>query len=133
MKLGLLIQDNIKAVKLITAWLIFVAAFSLSAFLGDFVFSDKDPTFVIVLVVAIRALILAALSIFNVYWMVPFIKWMGEDKYARQFGAAGIGFFGLVMCCPLMAAMNGMGLAVGLIAALTGMHTMVRGRNFKEQ
>jgi len=133
MKLGLLIQDNIKTVKLITAWLLFVAALSLSAFLGDFVFSDKDSTFVIVLVVAIRAVILAALSIFNVYWIVPFIKWMGGDKYARQFGAAGIGFFGLVMCCPLMAVMNGMGLAVGMLTALTGMHLIVRGRNLKDQ
>ena len=133
MELKVWLRENIKIVKLIIAWLIFVATLSLSVYLGDFEYLDKDPALVIALVVAIRVIIIAALSIFNIYGVIPFIGQTNKDKPTRQFWAAGVGFFVLILFCPLAAIMSGMGLAVGALSAITGMHLMVRARNFKAQ
>jgi hypothetical protein len=125
-------QENIKTIRLVTAWLLFIATFAFSFYVKDFNFSDNDPALIIVLVVMLRMVILVALSVFNIYGISPFIKMIGKDKVARQFGAAVIGFFGLGLCLPLAAIMFGMGLAVSLLAFLTGIHIIVRAKNFKE-
>ena len=127
------IQENTKAIRLVITWLIFIAALTTSVSMGDFrIYSDQDSKFVIVAVSFVRVVILALLSIFNVYWVYPFIKQLGPDQYKRQFWAALVGFFGFVFVCPLMAAMLGQGLAVVIFAGLTGIHILVRVGIFKD-
>jgi hypothetical protein len=131
MELRVWIQKNIKIVKLSMTLLVFVATLSLSVYLGDFKYIDKDPVFVIALFVAIRMIIIAALSIFNVYGVIPLIAQTNKDKPTRQFWAVGIGSFVLILGCPLAAMMSGLGLGVGALSVFTGIHLISSARKFK--
>ena len=52
--------------------------------------------------IALHVVGLAGLSVLNVYYIPGFVRRLGKDKDRRQFFAILIGFFGLVLCAPII-------------------------------
>jgi len=87
--------------KIIACWVLFGIAFAFGKIMGDFDYPAMDaPTYMVIIVKAKAPLALAVLSAANVYWIPYLVKLLGPDKYARQFWAALIGFFGLTLSLP---------------------------------
>jgi hypothetical protein len=127
-------NDNPRLARFTVAWALFILFLSLSTRLGDFsIASPQDPPVVIYFVSALRVMVLAALSIFNVYWAIPFLKALGKDPASRRAQGTLFGFFGC-FGCALASITTGLGLATALFTALTGAHILfwMSKRKFKK-
>ena len=120
-------RKNNSPIKMAAASLMFMLGLILASALGDFeIISTNDPIPLVRAIFGLRIFFLALISVFNVY-QVPKIFQQADGKKAKlQFDSMLVGFFGLILCCPMLAIMNGSGLAVMIYLFITGFHILLR-------
>jgi len=121
-------QENPARIKIVIASILFIVAVGFAQFVNDFgYFNSREQELVsghVGIIIAARLISLALFSILNVYFIPSLVKRMGNNN--GGFWAILIGFFGLILCGPLLFAWSGLGLGAMLFAQFTGIHMIVQ-------
>lgn len=122
------IQDNSALTKVVIAWGLFITAVGFAQFVNDFgFFNSRELEMVsgnVNIIIAVRLISLALFSILNVYFIPSFVIRLGNNN--GGFWVILIGFFGLILCGPLLFAGSGLGLGTMIFVMFTGIHMIVQ-------